>query len=686
MTSAYLDPPDDTIAVAPVRAIVDPPPHNEIATAIEEAVLYLRVSSKKQMDTDSDFDPEGNSIPTQRRHGTAKAESMGVRVSREFVEPGRSATSLEKRVAFQEMMAYLETENKQRKKDGQPLIRYVIVYMMSRAFRNALEELTTKAQLAKMGITLISAKENFGDGYLGDAMQGILAIFNELQVRMSGEDIKTKMANKARNGGTVSRAPIGYLNVTRRIEGREVRTVIIDPERAPLIRLAFVLYATGDFSFEDLAEELYDRGLTTRPTAKHPAGPLSVNKVSDLLRDRYYLGYIDYKGEEIQGRHEPLVDEDLFEQVQEVIETRAAAHERRRVHHHYLKGSLFCGACKAGGFTRRMIMQQTTNRHGTTYLYFFCRGRQHDDCTTPHINVLHLEEAVERHYATIGFTPTFIAEMRRLLNQAVGEQEAAAQLFHQQLTAELEALDTREDNLLNLAADGEMPQAKIKVKLREIDTQRRKLQGRLAETSSNLRDAVRLIDLALTLLEDPQAAYLRSDEHQRRLFNQAIFQALYVEEDKITGHELREPFARLHALQAAREDASRHDYGSTEDEGTGVNEGASSPQNDSRTLPQLGKGPASVDTLEVLLGGTGSVPGSSKASMVEVAGIEPASFGDGSGLLRVQPAWRFLSPGAHAGVSPTGSVAVWCSYRPRDRIGRWSLLTMPDPGSETLPG
>jgi hypothetical protein len=52
----------------------------------------------------------------------------------------------------------------------------------------------------------------------------------------------------------------------------------------------------------------------------------------------------------------------------------------------------------------------------------------------------------------------------------------------------------------------------------------------------------------------------------------------------------------------------------------------------------------------------------------------------------VQPASRFLSPGAHAGKSPTGSAAVWFPYRSRDRSCRWSPLTMPDPGSETLPG
>jgi hypothetical protein len=59
---------------------------------------------------------------------------------------------------------------------------------------------------------------------------------------------------------------------------------------------------------------------------------------------------------------------------------------------------------------------------------------------------------------------------------------------------------------------------------------------------------------------------------------------------------------------------------------------------------------------------------------VEVAGIEPASFGVVSGLLRAQLAAAFLSPGSHASKLPTGSVTVWCLDAPRDRERRWSLL------------
>ena len=61
---------------------------------------------------------------------------------------------------------------------------------------------------------------------------------------------------KAQLGGTPGRAPIGYLNIRRRIDGREVRTIAVDPDRAPLIQWAFNAYSTGDWSVGMLAEVL----------------------------------------------------------------------------------------------------------------------------------------------------------------------------------------------------------------------------------------------------------------------------------------------------------------------------------------------------------------------------------------------------------------------------------------------
>ncbi len=47
---------------------------------------------------------------------------------------------------------------------------------------------------------------------------------------------------KAKAGGTPTLAPLGYLNVRQMVDGHEVRTVALDPERAPLVRFAFEAY------------------------------------------------------------------------------------------------------------------------------------------------------------------------------------------------------------------------------------------------------------------------------------------------------------------------------------------------------------------------------------------------------------------------------------------------------------
>lgn len=159
----------------------------------EKAVLYLRVSSKKQIDTAVDIDPDGNSIATQREVSTRKADNIGAIVAREFVEPGVSASTIEKRQVFQGMLTYLR-EN--------PDVRYVVVYARSRAFRNYIDAAITKRLLDKLNVRLVSAREDFGDGVYVDAMEAVTDIFNQVQNRLSGEDIRIKLQHKAINGGT----------------------------------------------------------------------------------------------------------------------------------------------------------------------------------------------------------------------------------------------------------------------------------------------------------------------------------------------------------------------------------------------------------------------------------------------------------------------------------------------------
>lgn len=387
-----------------------------------------------------------------------------------------------------------------------------------------------------------------------------------------------------------------------------MRTVDFDLERADLVKVAFELYRTGEYTLADLSDELYERGLRTRPTAKYPAQAVSINKLSLMLRDRYYLGYVKHDGEYIKGLHTPLITEDLFDEVQDVIETRAIANEKRRIHHHYLKGSVFCDSCEQAGVTQRLVIQKTINRHGTTYFYFFCRGRQNEACTTKFVPLSQVEEAVEEHYATLRLTPSFVAKLRTHMDDQVREEKAAEQSLKEQLTKELRDLSTQEENLLDLAADGTLPQARIKARLRGFAARRQKLSARLSEASDELIQAVHLIEVTIRYLENPQRMYLHSNEQQRRWLNQAFFKALYLRRDGVGHHELNEPFAMLHRLQKGHMADLRHANGRT-------------PTVPTRTkkLPlRKEKELASVNPIEVLLGGFSSWSGSNKPSMVNV--------------------------------------------------------------------
>lgn len=240
------------------------------------------MSSNRQVRRD--YDPEGISIPAQREACHRKAEQLGLAVV-EYVEPGRSATEMTKRAAFQRMLARIRDTGD---------IDHLIVYKLSRLARNRVDDALVMTDLRQLGIALISATESVDNTPVGELMHGILATFNEYQSRESGTDIACKMGQKARNGGTIGRAPLGYLNHTDHTPGREIRTIILDPERAPLIRLGFELFACGDLNLEQLAQRLHQQGLRTRRTKRYPAQQVSISKLSRMLRDRYYLGYITY--------------------------------------------------------------------------------------------------------------------------------------------------------------------------------------------------------------------------------------------------------------------------------------------------------------------------------------------------------------------------------------------------------
>jgi len=499
------------------------------AMPVKRAILYLRVSSKRQMDTDADLDPDGNSIDTQRKVCHEKARQAGMVIIDEYVEPGNSAQTIAKRPVFREMMQRI---NEQRDVDC------VIIYMRSRAFRNYVDAGNTKLALQKLGVKLVSAKEDFGEGIMAEAMEAVTDVFNWLQVRMSGEDIKIKMANKARNGGTIGRAKVGYLNQKKLIDGRKVNTIALDPDRAHYIPMAFELFATGQETVTSLRDKLISAGFRMPATAKKPSAPISIERLRLLLRDRYYLGYVTYETIEYKGRHEPLISEELFDRVQRILDSHSGSGARHRSHNHYLKGVLWCGRCKY-----RLIVQRAVGRQGGEYYYFFCRGRQEGVCDLPFMPVEVMEDAVAGYYGHAVTLPAeYLAQVRAGVDEAVSDHHELSDALREQYAKRLDALDRKESYFLDLAADEGWPKDKLRAKITGIRVERKDIEETLAQAEQHLDRGRAVFHDALALLEAPQAAYEHGDEAVRSILNKAFFTRLYVDGGKIVGHELNEPF------------------------------------------------------------------------------------------------------------------------------------------------
>lgn len=261
------------------RSQIELPQHNSEGETITTAAIYARVSSSGQLGRGDDDDGDGYSIPAQVQACEREAESRGARVAKVYIERAESAKSNDRPV-LQRMMRELATLG----------VKYLIVHKVDRLARKRLDDATLYEQLLGMGVRLVSASENIDETPAGQLMHGMLATFAEYYSNNLATEIRKGLDQKHQNGGTPFKPPVGYLPKRELIGNQDIRTVIVDEERAPLVQEAFDLYATGNWTTRQLTNHLEARGLTTRPTLKRGACPLGVTGIQKILKNLYYTG------------------------------------------------------------------------------------------------------------------------------------------------------------------------------------------------------------------------------------------------------------------------------------------------------------------------------------------------------------------------------------------------------------
>ena len=200
---------------------------------------YIRVSTAKQGE-------KGVSLQEQKDAITRYAERCGLEISRWFEEQETAAKR--GRPVFGEMLRLLKRKSS----------RGVIIHKIDRSARN-LRDWADLGEMIDAGIEVHFANESLDMHTRGGRLSAdIQAVVASDYIRNLREETKKGLYGRLKQGIYPLGAPIGYLDQGKGM----VKT--IDPERAPLVKRAFELYATGRFTLEALLEELNRRGLRNK--------------------------------------------------------------------------------------------------------------------------------------------------------------------------------------------------------------------------------------------------------------------------------------------------------------------------------------------------------------------------------------------------------------------------------------
>ena len=206
---------------------------------------------------------------------------------------------------------------------------------------------------------------------------------------MIGERVRDKIAASKRKGIWVGGpVPLGYRSRDKKLE--------VVPEEAELVRQIFGDYlALG--SIGALAAKLNTEGPRPKPRLLANGKAVQaecwrVGPLAHLLKNRFDVGEVVYRGETHQGEHEPILDLDLFEAVQAKLQEQSVVRKlTRRQSPHLPTGKLFDD--------RGNLMSPThANKAGVRYRYYtsqaLLQGRKADAGPAGRVSAEEVEQAI----------------------------------------------------------------------------------------------------------------------------------------------------------------------------------------------------------------------------------------------------------------------------------------------------
>jgi site-specific DNA recombinase len=306
-------------------------PEKGLLTMLRYAA-YLRISSEEQV---------GNySIDAQHHAIQAWVQAQEGHLVKVYIDEAQSGRTAD-RPAFQQM----------RQDARKRMFDALVVHKFDRFARNRTDALAIKSLLRyDYGIKVFSVTEpgEDSDGPIGALIEGIMESVAEWYSRNLATEIAKGRREKGSQGFHSNRPPFGYK--------KDGKLIVPDEREAEGVRLAFEAYATGRYAIPDIAHLLNENGY--RITSGRQFGK---DAVAHILRNEVYIGKIRYhetrykadgsrsfghSPEIFDGQHEPIIDEALFAQCQQVRKDRSNYRRTNTPAASFLlRGLIYCYRC-----------------------------------------------------------------------------------------------------------------------------------------------------------------------------------------------------------------------------------------------------------------------------------------------------------------------------------------------------
>lgn len=534
--------------------------------AIRTCVIYLRVSSREQID--------GYSLDAQERAARAYAEQRGWTVIEVYTDPGKSGKSAETRPGFRRMIADAEAHR----------FDAIIVHKLDRFSRSIVDILIYLERLRKSDVSFASVTESFADFTtpMGWLMLVFLAMLAEWYLKNLAFEIQKGKRERVAQGDWNGRLSFGYTTpkrlrarilqlgddlragridehkysdqitkieiVLRKYQHVDENAAIPCPFDGPGVVFAFRQYATGSYSLREVARMLSSAGWRVTSAGKRSLFTEAV--VRDMLSNRFYLGEVRLNPAGTGGRstrsnpwqvgnHAPLVDEDLFRQCALVARSRrmnTANHAKNTALRVYpFAGLLRCACCNGRwyGWTKRGTYRYRLDKVSSSRI---------GDCVSRVRSARAdiLESQFERILDHITLSPAIMRELNQRLLSSQSQVDSVSR--------ECERLHAQAERLKRLYVAGDMSEA-------DYERERGLIEASMSQLSEDRTEHAQELARMMVVMANLNDVWRLATLDERQLLARQLFQVMYVQDGKIIAAQPT-PIA-WELIEAAVRDAGR---------------------------------------------------------------------------------------------------------------------------------